>query len=108
MSSPITSLVLDWGRSKATLGKNLTDNSGQFTIEQTEQLRRELRVEYLNRNQAIVGDWRRGYELSIGNERVGVTNGYGRFRVYYRCNQDIPFDGRPVSIKEWADDYGLP
>ena len=73
--------VLEWGRAQ---GCDQVDLSG---VIQAEPLRRELREMYLNRleNKAqITGDFRRGYELILGNERVGVTGGYGRgFKVYY-------------------------
>lgn len=72
--------VLEWGRSQ---GCDRVDLSGVIAAE---PLRKTLREMYLNRlsnGLQIVGDFRRGYELSIGNERIGVTGGYGRFRVYY-------------------------
>lgn len=120
--SPIITTVLNWGRQAApTPGQSLVDQAGDFGPEQTEALRRALRGEYQKRTPGVVGSWHKGYELMIGPERVGVTNGYGRFRVYYRCQDqlprqtpkhtlrdDIPFTGEPVTIEEWAGDYAIP
>lgn len=72
--------VLEWGRAQNC---DVVDLSG---VIQAEPLRKTLRAMYLNRLEnglQIVGDTRKGYELLIGNERIGVTGGYGRFRVYY-------------------------
>jgi hypothetical protein len=106
----IITTVLDWGR----VHGSKVDQSGQFTHQQTEALRRTLRDLYLNGTPTITGDWRKGYELMIGSERVGVTNGYGPFRVYYRNNSQtsveapIPFDGvSPDSGDDLTDDYAI-
>lgn len=77
--------VLDWGRGQSTTSP--VDTNRYFSSEQTETLRRALRCEYVQRNPAVAGSWRKGYELAIGSEHIGVTNGYSSgFRIYYRRN----------------------
>lgn len=110
--SQIITEVLNWGRPKAKPRQNVTDHNGDFSPKETNELRRVLRDMYTSHQPGVCGDWRRGYEITIGGERVGVTNGYGPFKIYYRCNtpiqSEIPFDGEPVTPSEWPDDYGLP
>lgn len=75
--------VLAWGRNSNQA--HIVDRDGHFDRDQTEQLRRLLRGEFTRNNYNVCGSWRQGYEMTIGNERVGVTNGHGsQFRVYYR------------------------
>lgn len=71
--------ILKLGRARG----DFTDTAGSFDQRQVEQLRQYLRREYVSGNRAVSGSWRKGYEMSIGNERVGVTNGHGPFRIYY-------------------------
>lgn len=80
--SELTDTILTWGRNSGQA--QARDTGNVFTPEQVEQLRRLLRAEYVSRNPAVAGDWRKGYEIILGSEAIGVTNGYGRFRVYYR------------------------
>lgn len=111
--SPLVEQVLNWGRTqRPEIGQNVVDLAGIF---QAEKLRKELRREYLKRNETgrqIVGDFKRGYEMLFGSERIGVA-GPGQFKVYYRClapvpsSVAIPFMGEPVPSEEWTDDYGI-
>lgn len=77
--------VLEWGRRQPT--SHTVASIEQFTPQETDTLRRYLRTEYQAGNKAVVGCWREGYELTAGNERVGVTNGHGSFKIYYRRSQ---------------------
>lgn len=74
--------ILEWGRAKPTA--HTVAALGEFSQSDTESLRRLLRKECLNGNPAVLGEWRKGYEMAIGNERVGVTNARGSFKIYYR------------------------
>ena len=74
--------ILAWGRTQPT--GHTVAQPADFTPAETDALRRMLRSEYQGRNPAVSGCWRQGYEMSIGAERVGVTNGYGSFKIYYR------------------------
>ena len=108
--------LLAWGRAKPTA--HTVARLGEFTKSDTESLRRLLRKECLSGNPAVTGEWRKGYELAVGQERVGVTNGRGSFKIYYRRStlngygratgdQPIPFDGSPQPYDSDEDDYGL-
>ena len=84
---PIIDRVLAWGRGQNS--NHVVDASGHFDRRQTEQLRRLLRSEFTKNNYNVYGSWRKGYELTVGNEYVGVTNGHGsHFRVYYRRSKE--------------------
>lgn len=107
--------LLEWGRRQPT---SHTVASEQFTPQATDQLRRYLRTEYQAGNKAVVGCWREGYELTAGHERIGVTNGHGSFKIYYRRSQlngygkatadAIPFDGSYPVDNSWIEDnHGL-
>lgn len=74
--------ILAWGRAQAT--GHTVARLGEFSKSDTESLRRLLRKEYLDKNPAVSGCWREGYEMAIGDERIGVTNGHGSFKIYYR------------------------
>ena len=72
--------IIEWGRS-SDKAKSL-DVARQFDAE---ALRKHFRSLYIDgQTQGLYGDFRRGYELTLGNEAIGVTNGSGRFIVYYR------------------------
>ena len=84
---PLIAQVLAWGREQNS--NHVVDNIGYFDRCQTEQLRRLLRSEFTKNNYNVYGSWRKGYELTVGNEYVGVTNGHGsHFRVYYRRSKE--------------------
>lgn len=71
--------ILDWGRK--TGRTDARDSERQFDAE---ALRKWLRQQYTEGVTGLFGSWRQGYELTLGTEAIGVTNGYGRFTVYYR------------------------
>ena len=81
-ASGLIQSVLDWGRQQTS--SHTIDQSGHFDRQQTETIRRALRHEFTHFNYDVVGSWRQGYEMTLDNERVGVTNGHGPFKVYYR------------------------
>lgn len=72
--------ILNWGRNNGK-AKSL-DTSREFDAE---ALRSYLRQLYTaGQTQGLYGNYRQGYELTIGNEAIGVTNGCGKFVVFYR------------------------
>lgn len=112
--NPLAVKILTWGRAQAT--GHTVASASDFTAAETDALRRMLRSEYQGNNPAVVGKWRKGYEMAIGNERVGVTNGHGSFKIYYRrstlngygrATAEIPFDGVAPETDDWAADYAI-
>ena len=85
--NPLVAKVLTWGRNQNQ--SHVVDNQTFFDRQQTEAMRRFLRSEFTSRNCNVAGSWRKGYELTIGAEHIGVTNGHASgFRIYYRRNGD--------------------
>lgn len=91
--SNIIQRVLDWGRQSET--QDIVDQTGHFSPCEVESLRRQLRKECQESNPGITGSWRKGYEMMIGKERIGVTNGYGPFKIYYRKTK-VDFTPNPA------------
>ena len=80
--------IIEWGKSQP-LNRHGTvvDTEGQFSREETEQLRRQLREYYRNRVRDVYGSRRQGYEWELPHlgVAIGVTNGHAsHFCIYYR------------------------
>lgn len=98
--------IQQWGQSHKSKRRTVIDFDGHFDAE---ALRRELRQAYLDGQSNVTGSYRVGYEVEIGEggEAIGVTNGYGAFKVFYRKPKDIPFLGEPVPLPEDDNGNGL-
>lgn len=85
---------------------DFTDKDNHFTPRQVEQLRRYLRQEYVNGNRCVTGSWRKGYEMILGDERIGVTNGHGSFKIYYHKVQPYFLPKRKIPMTAFTSDDG--
>lgn len=80
------SQILEWGRQNISKRTGIaTDFDGHFSPAFTEYVRRELRSQAIDDTTGkLTGSWRKGYALRTETgERIGVTGGYGKFRIFY-------------------------
>jgi hypothetical protein len=74
-------IVVEWGRQHQT---NITDIANEFDQIFVDRLRRHLRSLFTDSHRGVYGSWRQGYSITLpSGESVGVTNGYGSFKVFY-------------------------